>query len=197
MPSFDIRDLATVKAIQSHLKDLIEACGPRKAFYQHDKELTNAVIREAKGLATSLDRLQRAIDDPNHKPSQAIPSTKEALGLRLYQEPHLHELAKFVSYGGKRPDQIKAFMGRHEEKHGDKAKWAMIELTKRDEQTGLTVLRPEAKRACRVLLGPTPDSEEYKDHWRKMGCEPPAEHQPPGPEEAEAPKKAARKGRTR
>ncbi len=195
---FDIRDLSTVKAIQSHLKDLVEACRPRGKFYQHDKEITNAVVREAKGLQTSLDRLQRAVDDPNHKPSQPVPSTKEALGFRLYQEPHLYELARFISYAGKRPDQVKACMAKHRDKHGDKAMWAVHELTAMDKDTNMTVLRPEANRACRVLLGPAPGSEEYSEHWRKMGCEPPAEHQPPPPEpaEPEAPKKP-RKSRAR
>jgi hypothetical protein len=33
-----------------------------------------------------------------------------SLGGRLYRQPHLHGLAKFIPYGGKRRDQVKAFM---------------------------------------------------------------------------------------
>lgn len=191
---FDIKDLATITAIQSHLKDLLEACEPRKAFYAHDKHLTNAVIREAKGLQTSLGYLQRALDNPNHKPHEPAPSEKEPLVVRLEREPHLYELARFVSFGGKRPDQMKAFMEQHREKYGSKSMWALQTLTTHDERTGLTELRPDAKRACRVLLGPTPDSDEYSAYWKKRGTEPPADHQPPGPAEAEpeAPKKPRR-----
>jgi hypothetical protein len=81
----------------------------------------------------------------------------------------------------------------HKQRHGDKSMWAMHELTTTDKDTNLTVLRPEVIRACRVLLGPVPGSEEYPAYWRKMGKEPPAEHQPP---EAEPEAKKPR-GRTR
>src|SRR3954454_24242802 len=113
--AFDIKALANLKATQSNLKDLIEACRPRGPFYAHDKHLTNAVIREAKGLQTALGHLQNALDNPHHKPHEPAPSTKEPLATRLYLEPHLHELARFISYGGRRPDQMKAFMAKHKE----------------------------------------------------------------------------------
>lgn len=175
---YDIKDLATVKEIRSHLKGLVEACHPKGAFYAHDMDLANAVARDAKNLQASLGYLEKAVEDPHHRPKEPVPSMKSALGTRLYQERHLHELARFVSYGGRRADQVKAFMVGHKERHGDKAMWALIELTEEDKATGLTVLRPEAKKACRVLLGPSPGSEEYEGYWPKQGCEPPAEHLP-------------------
>lgn len=197
--AFSISDLAVVRHTLSNLKDLIEACRPRGSFYQHDKNLTNAVIREAKGLQTSLGHLQRAAEDPGHKPHEPAPSTKEPLATRLYLQPHLYELARFVSYGGKRCDQMRVFMKAHREKHGDKSIWALHELTTIDKDTNLTVLRPQVIRACRVLLGPVPGSEEYPSYWARQGCEPPADHLPPGPEprdepeeKLEAPKKRGR-----
>ncbi len=99
---------------------------------------------------------------------------------RLGLEPHPYELARFISYGGRRPDQMKEFVTAHRAKHGDKAMWAMHELTATQEGTGLTVLRPEARRVCRALLGPAPESEEYAHYWSVLQkCEPPADQQPP------------------
>ncbi len=46
---FDIKDLALLKAAASNMAALIEACRPRGPFYSHDKDLTNAVIRNAQG----------------------------------------------------------------------------------------------------------------------------------------------------
>jgi hypothetical protein len=106
------------------------------------------------------------------------------LGVRLYQDRWLHELARFISYGGRTHESVRQFMVGHREKHSEeKALWALQELTKTDEATGLTVLRPEARKACRVLLGPPPDSPEYADYWRKNQCDPPPEHQAPQKEE--------------
>ena len=112
-------------------------------------------MRGAKGLQTSLEKLQRAADDLRHKPGQPAPSAKNRLFARHYQEPHLHELARFVSYGGKRPDQVKDFMAGHRQRHGDKAMRAMHELTATDSESGLAVLRPALpdRRRCRSGKG--------------------------------------------
>ncbi len=197
---FSIADLALLKSAASNMAALIEACRPRGPFYTHDKDLTNAVIRGAKALETSLGHLQKAVEDPHHRPSEPRPSTALPLVTRLGLESHLYELARYVNYGGKRPDQMKEFMAGHRARHGDKAMWAMHELTATQEGTGLTVLRPEARRVCRALLGPAPESEEYQAYWKRNGCEPPPEHQPPPPSpepEAEAGKAKKPRGRGR
>lgn len=85
-------------------------------------------------------------------------------------------------------------MAGHRERDGDKAMLAMHEMTATDPDTGLTVLRPEARRSCRVLLGPPPESEEYAAHWQRNGCEPPPEHRPPPPEDETKPR-ARKRGR--
>jgi hypothetical protein len=64
------------------------------------------------------------------------------------------------------------------ERHGTGAiALALSELTMADEKTGLTVLRPEARRRCGQLLGPPPEDADYEDYWQ--GREKPAHHQPP------------------
>jgi hypothetical protein len=53
---------------------------------------------------------------------------------------------------------------KQREKYGDRATWALHELTVIDRDANLAVLRPEARKACRVLLGPPLESEEYVRH---------------------------------
>ena len=50
--TFDIRTLSTLERTQSNLADLITACRVRGPLYCHDLELTNDVMRKAKGLQT-------------------------------------------------------------------------------------------------------------------------------------------------
>ena len=194
---FDIRDLSTIKGTLANLGKLIEACRPRGPFYAHGKEIANEVIRGAKGLRSSLEKLQHAVEDPSRTLSGPTPSTKSPIIQRLCQEPRLHELARFISYGGKRPDQVEEFMAGQRASHGDKAMWAMHELTATGPESGLTVLRPEALRACRVLLGPAPDSDEYAAYWQKQGCAPPEGHLTPPPAQEQPGQEAPRKPRAR
>jgi hypothetical protein len=106
--------------------------------------------------------------------------SRRPLGARLYQERALYELARFISYGGRRTEDVKAFMAEHARKYGQAAMRALHELTMADGRTQLTVLRPGARKACRVLLGPPPESEEYERYWKVLQeRQPPAEHQPP------------------
>lgn len=186
---FDIRELATVEQTLSNLNDLIRACRPRGRFYGHDNALAREVTRQAKGLHTSLTRLKEALDDPQHQPIKEETMAKEALDSKLYWIPAYHELARFISYGGKRTKDVKEKCDELRKQFGDeKVMWALHELTTTDEQTGLTVLRPEARKLSRQLLGPPPEDPDYENYWRINRREPPPDHQPPGPEEEEAPK---------
>jgi hypothetical protein len=119
--------------------------------------------------------------------------SKEPLVLRLYFQPHMHELTRFISYGGKREKQVKEKCDELRERFGDqKVMWAMHELTTKDEATGLTVLRPNVRKLCWQLLGPAPEHEEYESYWAHKRKDPPADHQPPGPEEESKPKRRGR-----
>ena len=79
--------------------------------------------------------------------------------------------------------------------------WYWRQLVRRP--ASIAVLRPDARKACRVLLGPVPESEEYEHYWNVLQKrQPPAEHQPPQdkppaqeetPARAEAPGKRKRK----
>jgi hypothetical protein len=124
------------------------------------------------------------VDDPEHRPAkpEEKPLPRGRLVVRLYEEPCLYELARWVSYGGRRHEQVREFLAGHRRKYGDKATWALHQLTTTDSGSNLTVLRPEARRACRVLLGPAPESEEYPAYWERQGRPPPPEHLPPPPE---------------
>lgn len=126
-------------------------------------------------------------------------TTKEPLYERLFREPQLYELARFVSYGGRRDNELKAKVEEMREQHtGNKMMWALVELTKKDEATGLTVLKPEVRKLCRGLLGPAPEDDDYQRYWDVNKRTPPPEHQPPEPEvEAEAPKPVKKRGRAR
>lgn len=93
-------------------------------------------------------------------------------------------MAKAVSYGGRKACDLRDEMAAMSAKYGNgPVALAFSDVTMTDPATGLTVLKPEARRACRVLLGPPPESEEYSTYWRRQGCEPPAAHRPPAPKE--------------
>lgn len=122
--------------------------------------------------------------------------TKEPLSIRLYFQPHLHELARYISYGGKHEKDVKEKCDELRSRHGDqKVMWAVHELTTKDEKTGLTVLRPEVRKICKQLLGPAPEDDDYARFWEVNRRTPPLEHQPPGPEEEAKP--AKKRGRSR
>jgi DNA-binding transcriptional MerR regulator len=175
-----IRDLSCLDRTAAWLEELITLCRPRGLLAGKDPARMRDVTRKAKALATSLAKFRDALDDPNHQPTKGDePVSKHALGYRLYQERCLYELARFISYGGRRIEQVREFMAGHSQRHGQKAGSALSELTMMEERTGLTVLRPEARKACRVLLGPPPESPEYQRYWQLQQCPPPAEHQPP------------------
>ena len=44
----------------------------------------------------------------------------------------------------------------------DKVMWALVELTAKDEKTGLTVLKPDVRKLCQGLLGPAPEDDDYE-----------------------------------
>jgi hypothetical protein len=126
--------------------------------------------------------------------------TKEPLYLRLFREELLYELARFVSYGGRKDDELRVKCDDMRERFGkDKVMWSLMELTAKDEKSGLTVLKPEVRKLCKGLLGPAPEDEEYSRYWSVNKRTPPPEHQPPSPEvEATEPVKPVKKrGRTR
>lgn len=121
--------------------------------------------------------------------------TKQPLLIRLYYQPCLTELARFVSYGGRRDKDVKGKCDELRSRFGDQqVTLAVRELTVKDEKSGLTVLRPNVRKLCWQLLGPQPEHPEYESYWAHKRREPPAEHQPPGPEEdaKPAPKRRGR-----
>jgi hypothetical protein len=105
-----------------------------------------------------------------------------------------------LSYGGRRDEELRAACDDMREKFGkDKVMWALVELTTKDEKSGLTVLKPEVRKLCKGLLGPAPEDDEYSRYWSVNKRTPPPEHQPPAPEvEATEPVKPVKKrGRSR
>jgi hypothetical protein len=129
-----------------------------------------------------------------------LPMTKkDPLYLRLWSDKELYELARYVSYGGRRDKELRAKCDDMREEFGkDKVMWAMVELTTKDEKSGLTVLKPDVRKLCRGLLGPAPEDDDYQRYWSVNKRTPPPEHQPPAPEvDAEAPKPAKKRGRAR
>jgi hypothetical protein len=177
----NIRDHAILQSAARHLEELIDACKVRGAVYGVDPELTRDVIRKAKGLQTSLGKLLAAVDDPDHQPAreEEKPLPKDRLSVQLYQDRCLAEVARFISYGGRTSEQVRQFMTRHRERYGDRAAWAFRELTTIQNRTHLTVLNPKARRSCRVLLGPPPESPKYQEYWQRQGQNPPVEHRTP------------------
>jgi hypothetical protein len=126
-------------------------------------------------------------------------TSKEPLYLRLFRDAPLYELARYISYGGRRDAELKAKVEEMRTEHtGNKMMWALVELTTKDEATGLTVLKPDVRKLCKGLLGPAPEDDEYQRYWSVNKRTPPPEHQPPAPEvEAEAPKPVKKRGRAR
>ena len=190
---FDIRTLSLVDRTGANLAELIVACRVRGPLYCHDLALTNDVMRKAKGLQTSLGKLKAAMDDPKHQPDKEECVKQDPLNLRLFFQPHLTEMARFISYGGKREKDVKEKCDDMRSRFGDqKVMWAVQELTTRDEKSGLTVLRPVVRKLCRGLLGPAPEDADYRRYYDVNKREAPAEHQPPGEDEVAKPKKRGR-----
>jgi hypothetical protein len=80
----NIRDLAIIQRARAALAELIDACRPRGGQHGHDASLTNDVIRKAKGLETSLGKLQEAAENLEHRPGEEKVMPKESLVLRLH-----------------------------------------------------------------------------------------------------------------
>jgi hypothetical protein len=117
---------------------------------------------------------------------------KEPLGVRLYFQAHLHELAQLVSYGGIRSSALKEKLPGLEAAHGArKVAEALSELTVTDEKAGVVSLTPQARKACWQLLGPPPEHPGYARYYEVNGRTPPENHQPPRPP---APSAKRRKG---
>jgi hypothetical protein len=195
--SVNIRDRAIVESAAERLKELIAACRVRGGLYGFDPALTNAVIRNAKALATSLAKLRRALDDPDHQPSRTeLATPQESLAFRLSSQPLLAELVRFISYGGKRLQDVRARRAEMAARLGEEeVRQALHELTTREERSGLVVLRPGVRPLCRQVLGPPPEDPRYEEYWRSSQRTPPADHQPPPPQEEATP--TARRGRSR
>ena len=120
---------------------------------------------------------------------------KDPLHLRLHFQPHMHELVRYISYGGKREKEVLEKCLEMQGRFGqEKVMQALGELTMREEKSGLTVLRPEVRSMCRQILGPAPEAADYEHYWSINRRTPPADHQPPAPEE---PAKPAKRGRKR
>lgn len=193
---FDIRTPSAVDRTGANLEELVVACRARGPLYCHDLASIDDVTRKAKGLSTSLAGLGAAMDDPHHQPPNEEPMTKGPPYLRLNFQAHLHELARFISYGGRREKDVEEKCAELRQQFGEeKVRAAMHELTMKDEATGLRVLNPYTRKLCRGLLGPAPEDEDYARYYEINRREPVAEHQPPGLEEEVAKPKKRGRGR--
>src|ERR1700722_16235943 len=106
--SLNLRDQAILESAAARLGELIGACRARGPIYCIDPMLTADVTRKAKGLQTSLGKLQAALAHPDHQPSKhEAPKPKGPLHLRLHYQLPYAELARFVSYGGKRIEDMR------------------------------------------------------------------------------------------
>jgi hypothetical protein len=98
----NIRYQDIVSRAAGRLDELIAACKRLGPIYVHDPALTADVTRKAKALRTALAKLPATFDDPDHQPGKEAPARQDKLALRLAFQPHLAELVRCVSYGGRR-----------------------------------------------------------------------------------------------
>jgi hypothetical protein len=93
-------------------------------------------------------------------------TTKEPLYLRLFRDPQLYELARYISYGGRRDAELKAKVEEMRAEHsGKQMMWPLIELTPKEEAKGLAILEPAARKLYKGLLGPMSEVDEYERYW--------------------------------
>jgi hypothetical protein len=123
------------------------------------------------------------------------PAKVEPLAIRLYFKPCLYELARVVSYDGVPEAELDAKLKNLRETHGEeKVAKALQELTEKDEERGLIVLKPEVRWLCRQLLGYPPEYNEHERRWEKG--EPPDLYPPPMLREApDAPQRGRRRNK--
>jgi hypothetical protein len=103
---------------------------------------------------------------------------EDPLYMRINRQPVLYELARAVSYGGRKSGELRDVMAGMAKKYGSgPVALAFSELTMTDTATMLTVLRPEVRKVCRQIMGPPPEDPYYSTYWE--GRTPPASHKPP------------------
>jgi hypothetical protein len=81
-----------------HLDELLSACRKGTALYGHAPNLASYVIQKAKSLRTAIASLTAALEE---KPQQeTVTAKKPPLVYRLYSQPLLYQMVRFVGYGG-------------------------------------------------------------------------------------------------
>jgi hypothetical protein len=95
------------------------------------------------------------------------PAKVEPLAIRLYFQPCLYELARVVGYDGIPEAELDAKLKTLRETHQEEVAKALQELTEKDEERGLIVLKPAVRWLCRQLLGYPPEYSEHERRWEK------------------------------
>jgi hypothetical protein len=182
----NIQHHAILQGTADRLEELIPLCRPRGPLSGCDPALMGDVTRKAKALRTSLATFRAALDDPKHQPrsktEEAEPARQPKLSMRLAFQPNLAELARYVSYGGKREQEFWDWYREMCHRYGqERMSAAYNEMCEPDTARLPAVIRlkPEARKACHQLLGPAPEDAGYADYYRVNRRTPPAEHQPP------------------
>jgi hypothetical protein len=87
---------------------------------------------------------------------------RQPLGVRLYFQPPLYELARMIGYGGLPAPVAKEKIRPLSEKYGREAMEAAVgEIVQIDHSTDPPTARltETARKACWQLLGPPPETE--------------------------------------
>jgi hypothetical protein len=195
----DIRDLGTLERAATLIDELLECCKKGGAVGNRCPHLAADAHRKANALKASLERLRRSLDEAG--PPHRFLRERPPLYLRLNDHKELREIARLIGHHGCPEAELRATMKRLQEEVGvQRVTDAVLELTwVSDHGVKWVKLRPEVIRACRPMIGPPPDAEDYDQWWRDKGGPPrprspkdsPAKEETPAPEQKLAVRKKA------
>jgi hypothetical protein len=158
-----VRDQAILTSVAERLEELLLACKRGNPMSVHAPNLSQDVIRKAKALRTSFIGLAGAREG---SPQPARMNTrKRPLLYRLYSQPVLYEMVRFVGYAGRSEIEFWDYYRQMAQRHTqEKASAAVDELFDIDKSTlpAIVRIKPQVLSICKGILGLEPGRELFQ-----------------------------------
>jgi hypothetical protein len=157
--TISLRDRAILVSATARLDELLSVCKRGSALFCHAPNLARDVTRKAETLRTALAGLTAALDG---KPqSETLSSGQPSLLYRLYSQPLLHKMVRFVRYGRSEIEFWDLYREMAQQYTQEKASAAVDELFDIDASAlpATVRLKPHVLPLCKALLGPEPGKE--------------------------------------
>lgn len=158
----DLRDHAILHETSVRLEELITACRRRGAIHGHAPNLAADVTRKAKALRTSLTGLLAALEAEADTVPEQPAKRKTRLLYRLYSDPLLAEMVRFVGHAGRNEiefwDLFSDLAGRFSQQRASDAYEELCDIDKATLPATI-LLKPEVRAIAGSLLGESPEGK--------------------------------------